>query len=52
MTRKSIPKAVSSYLAEIGAKGGKNGKGAKKTRDASHYRRMVETRRKNKRARS
>jgi hypothetical protein len=36
MTQK-IPPTVSEYMAKIGAKGGKNGKGVKKTRTASHY---------------
>jgi hypothetical protein len=52
MTRKTtprgLPKAVSTYMAEIGAKGGKNGRGARKTRTAAHYQKMVEVRRRNK----
>lgn len=41
-----IPPAVSDYMRKIGAKGGKNGRGASKTRTASHYRKMVLARRK------
>jgi hypothetical protein len=44
----TIPEAVSTYMAVIGAKGGKNGKGASKVRSAAHYRRMVAIRRRNK----
>jgi len=41
-----IPKAVSEYMKKIGRKGGQNGKGASKTRSASHYQKMVRARRK------
>lgn len=43
------PKAVSEYMASIGQRGGE-AKGARKTRDPEHYRKMVEARRKKKRA--
>jgi hypothetical protein len=39
MTLKS--KAVRAYLAQIGAKGGAAGKGAKKKRSPEHYRKIV-----------
>lgn len=52
MTRKkSVPRSVSAYMAEIGAKGGKKGRGVKKTRDADHYRRLVAIRHKNRETR-
>ena len=43
-----VPSEVSEYMKKIGAKGGKNGKGASKVRSAAHYRRMVAIRRRNK----
>lgn len=42
------PKAVSDYMAQIGAEGGKKGgtaKGKRKRRSPEHYQRMVEARR-------
>lgn len=42
-----LPKAVSAYMAKIGAEGGKKGgtaKGKRKARDPEHYRKMVEAR--------
>jgi hypothetical protein len=48
------PKAVSAYMAAIGAEGGKKGgtaKGKRKARSPEHYRKMAEARKK-KRARS
>jgi len=47
-----IPSAVSEYMRKIGAKGGKSAKGKKKTRPASHYRKMAEIRRRNRVARN
>lgn len=47
------PKAVSAYMAEIGAKGGaKGGKssGPRKARSAEHYAKMVEARRRKQKA--
>lgn len=41
------PKAVSEYMAKIGAEGGKKGgaaKGKRKARPPEHYKRMVEAR--------
>ncbi len=32
-----IPESVSEYMARIGRKGGKNGKGVKKRRAPEHY---------------
>jgi hypothetical protein len=43
-----IPKEVSEYMRKIGSKGGKNGKGSSKTRNAAHYKKMVELRRRKK----
>jgi len=37
-----VPGLVSAYMAKIGAKGGKNGKGKPKRRgDAAHYKKLV-----------
>ena len=41
------PKAVSAYMAQIGAEGGKKGgtaKGKRKARPPEHYRKMVAAR--------
>lgn len=41
------PKAVSAYMAKIGAEGGKKGgtaKGKRKARPPEHYQKMVEAR--------
>jgi general stress protein YciG len=39
---KPVPPSVSAYMATIGRKGGKNGKGTPKSRDPSHYKKMGE----------
>ena len=39
-----IPLSVSSYMAQIGAKGGSAGRGKKKKRSPEHYRKMIEKR--------
>ena len=44
-------KRVSEYMSALGTKGGQAGTGAKKTRSPSHYKRLVEIRRKNRLAR-
>jgi len=46
MTAK-VPPVVSDYMAKIGAAGGKNGRGKSKARNAAHYKKLVEIRRKN-----
>jgi hypothetical protein len=45
---KEIPDEVSSYMAKIGAKGGRKGKGVKKKRTGSHYKKLGEIHRKRK----
>lgn len=50
MSKKIAPN-ISAYMAEIGKKGGESAKGKKKTRPASHYRKMAEIRRRNRASR-
>jgi hypothetical protein len=44
---KRPPEEVSAYMAKIGAKGGKSGKGKSKKRSPSHYRKLVKIRKRN-----
>ena len=44
-----IPKSISDYMANIGQKGGKAGKGSKKKRSPEHYAKMAASRNKKKR---
>lgn len=39
-----VPKEVSAYMKKIGARGGAAGKGEKKKRTGTHYKKMVEAR--------
>ena len=41
-----VSKSVSAYFSEIGAKGGAAGKGSKKRRDAAHYKRLADMKKK------
>ena len=43
-----IPESVSRYMAKIGAKGGKKGKGVKKKRAKDHYQTLAGIHRKRK----
>lgn len=36
-----VPEEVSAYMKKIGAKGGKKGKGVKKKRDKTHYKKVL-----------
>jgi hypothetical protein len=36
-----IPESVSKYMAKIGAKGGRKGKGTKKKRSSLHYKKVL-----------
>jgi hypothetical protein len=47
---KPVPDEISEYMAKIGAKGGKKGRGAKKKRPASHYKKLGDIHRKRKAA--
>jgi len=47
---KIVPEEVSEYMAKIGAKGGKKGRGAKKKRPKEHYKKLGEIHRKRKAA--